>query len=413
MRQEPKQPTATAEELRPLVEDALRSKRLLLTFPRALEARFRADSAIHRAAEMRSFAMITCGLYLLVLAMAATIFHGFCEIPHQILHGVTVVTITLLAIPFLRGDVSFRARKTAFFLTCLAYGLLPLLFVVTEAHRPPIEELIIAALPISYLIMFSRLPMHLAGLLTLAILGGYALVLATLAPAWPCLEDKLELLALILLQAGPALVALRFIERSIRKLYLHGLLERLNYERALASNAVLTSLSYTDPLTGVANRRRMDAELARICDLEDARASFLMLDIDWFKTFNDHYGHPLGDRCLQEVATCLSGVLRDGDLLARMGGEEFGVLLPGILMQEAVLVAERLRKAVASYPFMVGTQIVKITVSIGISTIVPHDDPARVVEAADKALYRAKQAGRNQIGGPWTKQAPRDGLAES
>lgn len=413
MRQEPQHRNPLAEDLRPLVENALQSKRLLLTFPPILEARFRLDTAAYRSAEMRSFAIITCGLYLLVLAMAATVFHGFCEIPHQILHGVTVAAVTGFAMPFLRGEVSFLARNTAFFLLSLAFGLLPLLFVVTEAHQPPMEELIIAALPISYLIMFSRLRLDLAILLTLATLGGYALVLAVLAPGWPCLEDKVELLALILLQAGPALVALRFIERSARKLYLLALLERLNYERALASNAVLTSLSYTDPLTGVANRRRMDAELARICDLEDARASFLMLDIDWFKSFNDHYGHPLGDRCLQEVANCLAGVLRDGDLLARMGGEEFGVLLPGIPMQEAVLVAERLRKAVASFPFMVGTQIVKITVSIGISAIVPHDDPARVVEAADKALYRAKQAGRNQIGGPWTKQAPRDGLAES
>jgi diguanylate cyclase (GGDEF)-like protein len=168
---------------------------------------------------------------------------------------------------------------------------------------------------------------------------------------------------------------------------------------------VLADLSYTDPLTGAANRRRMEGELQRLCDKEDTCASFLMVDIDWFKGFNDRYGHPLGDRCLQEVATCLAAALRESDLLARMGGEEFGVLLPAMPMQEAVLVAERLRRAVADFPFMVGARIVRITVSVGVASIVGFDDPARVIDAAEKAMYRAKRSGRNRIGGPWIKLA--------
>jgi diguanylate cyclase (GGDEF)-like protein len=113
----------------------------------------------------------------------------------------------------------------------------------------------------------------------------------------------------------------------------------------------------------------------------------------------------LGDRCIQEVATCLAGALREGDLVARFGGEEFGVLLPTMPMQEAILVAERLRAAVAAYPFMVGTRIVRITVSVGLASIVGFDEPARVIDTADKAMYRAKRAGRNRVGGPWLKMA--------
>ena len=211
--------------------------------------------------------------------------------------------------------------------------------------------------------------------------------------------------AFLLALTLPTLLAVHGQERAARRLYLHSLLQRLNYERVVADNAVLTDLSYTDPLTGVANRRRLEGELQRLCDKEDVCASFLMIDIDWFKGFNDRYGHQVGDRCLQEVATCLAAALRDRDLLARLGGEEFGVLLPALPMQEAVLVAERLRSAVAAYPFMVGTRIVRITVSIGVASIVGFDEPARVVEAADKAMYRAKRAGRNRVGGPWLKLA--------
>jgi diguanylate cyclase (GGDEF)-like protein len=80
-------------------------------------------------------------------------------------------------------------------------------------------------------------------------------------------------------------------------------------------------------------------------------------------------------------------------------------------MQEAVLVAERLRAGVAAYPFMVGTRIVRITVSVGVASIVGFDEPARVMDAADKALYRAKRSGRNRVGGPWVKLASNTGSA--
>lgn len=393
------------ESLRPLAEDELRSGRLCPKFPAPLEMRYRQDTATLRAAEMRVFALLTLPLYLLCLIGAAATFHGPHDLWHQVAHGTTVLAVTLAALPHLKSQASFWRRKTAFFLLCTAYALLPVLFVATEPGQPPIQELVIAALPITYLLLFSRLPLRLGALLTFLTVAGYAAIILLL-PLSMDRADKTDLIGLVLLQAFPALIALRFLERGARRLYLHGLLERLNYQRAVATNAVLTSLSYTDPLTGVANRRRMDAELARLCDQEDARASFLMLDIDWFKGLNDHYGHQVGDRCLQDVANCLAGALRDGDLLGRMGGEEFGVLLPGILMQEAVMVAERLRAAVASFPFMIGTQIVKITVSVGVSSIVPYDDPARVVEAADKALYRAKRAGRNRVGSPSTGAPP-------
>ncbi|HTI01191.1 MAG TPA: GGDEF domain-containing protein [Acidisoma sp.] len=400
-----KPPPMIDESLRPLAERELRRVRLGLSFPGPLESRYRQDTTALSAADMRTFALLTLPLYLISIVIAALTFRGLHSIGDIAKHSATVIAVTLLVLPYLRSKVSFRRRMAAFFVLCAAFALLPILFTGTEPHEPPIEELIVCALPISYLLLFSRLALPLGALLACLAIAGYGAVVLYLVPSLTS-AVKADLIGLVALQAVPALVALRFLERGTRRLYLHSLLERMNYESAVASNIVLKNLSYTDPLTGVANRRRMEAELARICDQDDAGASFLMLDIDWFKSFNDHYGHPVGDRALQEVANCLSTALRDGDLLGRMGGEEFGVLLPGIVMQEGVMVAERLRAAVAGFPFMVGTKIVPITVSVGLSSIVPHDDPARVVEAADKALYRAKQAGRNRVGGPWLKQTP-------
>lgn len=405
MRQ-PVNPAPTIDEsLEPIAELALRAKGLRLRFPDALEARYRQDSAAVRASDMRSFALYTLAIYLAVLVLATFAVDRLSNTPHATLHGLAIVAVTLLALPHLRGKIAFRQRETAYFLLCAAFALVPILFTGTDPRPPRIEGLILSALPISFLLLFSRLSFSLATLLAGLTIASYTAMILLLPPL-PIPGVRPYLISLVVLQAGPTLVALHSLERSARRIYLRGLLERIAYERASATNAVLTMLSYTDPLTGIANRRRMEVELARICEQEDARATFLMLDIDWFKVFNDHYGHPVGDRCLQEVANCLAASLRDGDLLGRMGGEEFAVLLPGIVMQEGVLVAERLRAAVASFPFIVGTQIVRVTISIGISSIVPHDDPARVIEAADKALYRAKQAGRNQVGGPWMKQMP-------
>lgn len=411
MRQ-PVKPAPTIDpSLRPLAEQAQRRHGLGLRFPGPLEAHYRQDMAVSQAAHMRSFALFTLALYLVVVVLATFLFHYLGNLTHSIVQWVGVTVATLLALPNFHAKAPFWHRKIALFLLCAVFCLLPILLVALEPTAPPFQDLVFCSMPISFILLFSRLhfplSVALAGITTLS----YATLIMSL-PAQPLPAFRTYFVGLMILQAFPFLVPLHSMERQNRRSYLHALLERLNYESAMASNAVLSNLSYTDPLTGVANRRRMEMELGRICEQDDARASFLMLDIDWFKGFNDHYGHQIGDRVLQEVANCLSSSLRDGDLLGRMGGEEFGALLPGIVMQEAVMVAERLRAAVAAFPFMVGTQLIRITISVGVASIVPHDDPERVVEAADKALYRAKQAGRNQVGGPWMKQKP-DPLSES
>ncbi|MRR08727.1 PAS domain S-box protein [bacterium] len=168
-----------------------------------------------------------------------------------------------------------------------------------------------------------------------------------------------------------------------------------------AMEAELLRLATTDPLTNVANRRRfmeqLEMELARVRRFGKP-ATFLMLDIDHFKDVNDGYGHAVGDAVLKHFSALAQERLRRIDLFGRLGGEEFGVLLPGTEMAGAHEFAERLRHQVAETPCMTDKGPVKYTVSIGIADFDPKDpDPDQILARADVALYRAKEGGRNRV----------------
>ncbi len=160
-------------------------------------------------------------------------------------------------------------------------------------------------------------------------------------------------------------------------------------------------LAVTDGLTGAYVRRhfleRLDEELRR-SKRHKFSFSFLMLDIDYFKNLNDTYGHLVGDACLTRLVAILKSNLREMDLVARFGGEEFSILLPETDKNQALLVAQRILQAVAREEFQVYDEYTKLTVSIGISSY-PDDDQriAGLIEKADAALYKAKDEGRNRI----------------
>ncbi len=171
------------------------------------------------------------------------------------------------------------------------------------------------------------------------------------------------------------------------------------------TNATLASFAYVDGLTGLFNRRYYEQALQR--ELQRARRlgsplALLMLDVDYFKKYNDHYGHPAGDACLAQVGEAIQrGLRRPGDLAARYGGEEFVVLLPSTDCQGANAVAEAIRAGVEEQA-LVHAQAPSgiVTISVGVCVLVPGDgeDAAELVNRADAALYRAKQAGRNRVG---------------
>lgn len=174
---------------------------------------------------------------------------------------------------------------------------------------------------------------------------------------------------------------------------------------AETTNQRLRRLVSVDSLTGIANRRHFDHALDREVRRarRDARPlSLIFLDLDEFKGFNDNYGHARGDEVLRKVAQTLNETFRrGGDFVARYGGEEFAVVLPDVDARRAALYAERLRHRIwrLAIPYDASTSTDRVTISGGVATIAPAmaATPQELLRAADKALYRAKCQGRNQI----------------
>jgi diguanylate cyclase (GGDEF)-like protein len=228
---------------------------------------------------------------------------------------------------------------------------------VPDLTRHPAGSFPLGRVPSSRAALFE--PIRRSGLIAGVLVVGFA-------TSQPTLLERVEHIIEIL--AAEAAAALDRLE----------LLERLDRE------------ARTDPLTGAANRRGWDGELERElsrCRRTGAPLAVALIDLDQFKAFNDAHGHQAGDALLCDVAVALRTQLRGVDLLARWGGEEFAVALPGCDADLAQDVAHRLRRATP------GGQ----TCSVGLTTAVPNDTPDSVLRRADSALYEAKRAGRNRV----------------
>jgi diguanylate cyclase (GGDEF)-like protein len=163
-------------------------------------------------------------------------------------------------------------------------------------------------------------------------------------------------------------------------------------------------LATTDPLTGMSNYRHfhelLDLEVQRARRLRYA-VGLLVIDLDHFKLVNDRHGHPVGDRTLQQVADLLRTSLRRTDVVARVGGEEFAVILPGDALDAVGVVAEKLRRAVETLPPVESgatSEVTRVTLSIGGASLMPEIlNKQALIDGADQALYEAKRHGRNQV----------------
>ena len=193
---------------------------------------------------------------------------------------------------------------------------------------------------------------------------------------------------------------LQFSEHRTPRGYIIG--SRIDITERKKLEVDLREQASTDALTGLPNRRhflhRLEDELGRVRRRTTSEACVLMLDLDHFKRINDQYGHAAGDSVLRHFSNILRHELRAIDIAGRMGGEEFAIILPGSGPQAAQGFAQRICDKLAEHPLSFGRQEVGMTVSIGIAAIVPDDLSAdAVLSRADRALYQAKDAGRNRV----------------
>jgi len=201
------------------------------------------------------------------------------------------------------------------------------------------------------------------------IVGALVLLGPPLEPDAPLLED----LGPLLTDLGPRLAAARALHDAERR-------------------------AVVDPLTGLRNRRELERAMVAYGPRSPEPASLVYIDLDHFKRLNDTLGHPAGDAALKHVARLLEAAVRDGDVVARIGGEEFAVWLPRTPLREGVEVAERIRRSVAEKHLTWGGSVYPLTTSCGIASYPePIGDLLNLPAAADAALYRAKQAGRNRV----------------
>lgn len=272
----------------------------------------------------------------------------------------------------------------------------PALMTIIAAARPDADQdatrgaMILAILGVT---VFVRLRFWFAGAVcaTLAALHVAAPLLHGYAPE----PDVPLLLATVV-----ALAANYSIEREHRSGYLHRLFVRVQ-SRKLEEVAVhWQALSDRDPLTGIENRRSLDRKLGALHERGEPYA-IILIDVDGFKAFNDEYGHQHGDECLRRVAAILRASLRRAtDSAARIGGEEFAVVLPGADEDSAWPAAERIRRAVLELGIPHGASPARepvVSISAGIAATAGGEPPTAVIARADSALYGAKSAGRNRV----------------
>jgi diguanylate cyclase (GGDEF)-like protein len=231
----------------------------------------------------------------------------------------------------------------------------------------------------------------------------YVLTVTKITPMTPpvMINSSVVLFSAIII----SLIANYQMERDLRWNYLRNLLTEIETIRLEKSKAELEFLSSSDVLTGLANRRHCDVFLDTEWQMGvryRTQLSMLFLDVDDFKPYNDHYGHQAGDICLQKIAAVVKEcVHRPQDLCARYGGEEFIVLLPNTSRESALQLAEKIRKSVEleNIPHAYSRASSRVTISIGVVSMIPQTGLNQniLIEMADKALYNAKNSGRNQI----------------
>ena len=244
--------------------------------------------------------------------------------------------------------------------------------------------------------MLLMVPLRLPQAVRFVVIAFPAYLFIVLAP-FGRTDARWSLLAFMAMQMPPALTTRARLEGSERRNFLLAVRDRARVQQLARANEQLLSLTDTDPLTTIGNRRSFERVLARALEA-GAPVCLLLVDVDHFKRFNDSAGHLQGDECLQQVARTMREAVRAPDHVARFGGEEFAVVLPGAAADYGAMVAERIRRCIEALALSHAgrpDELRVVTVSIGVA--VDARSRNELVAEADQALYAAKGAGRNCV----------------
>ncbi len=373
-----------------------------LRFPAALEARFEADCGPARSRMMMVFGSIGFAFGVLLYPVLRD---GMPDVASQTRHlylqfsmplgFLLAAAMRLNPRPFLREGLTLLANTACICVTMYLWA------ISRTASVPLMVAGVVLLMVYSAVGVQLRFKFAACAMVVIVVAYGVALHARPEIGAIACRN----LLVLATCTAAYLMLANWRLERESRKSYLAALRETLKRQDLSRRNVELDALARRDPLTGLANRRAYDAWLGQVWEQAMRQRSVLglvVIDVDRFKAFNDFYGHTAGDLCLQTISACLRDQLRGTtDLIARVGGEEFAVLLPAIPVALCADIAERLRLAVQDLEMPhsgIGPQgLVTLSAGVASHVVLPGSSPSSLFDAADLALYQAKVSGRNRV----------------
>lgn len=382
--------------LRSAVQAELAREGTLPRFPLILQARYDADRAGPRSAELRKLLVLGP-----VVCFTVLVFIHFFVVSHP---NLTVFLAQLIGLPpiiflavrrYARPEVSALRREAMVLgLSCLVV-LGSMLEIATSPTDVVVMNMFLIVAPVVGCMFFTRMA-PIAGLIFVGFTTA-CLTIAILARTDIPADIRFYPLGCEISAALFALFALRELDSAFRRIYLHGLEQTLWIEELAAENRSLDLLSATDALTGVGNRRQFEKALGRLRPSRSAAHFLLLVDIDYFKQINDRFGHQAGDACIREVAAIMKRVLRPTDSIARVGGDEFAILLIDCTVLDARRTAERLCVCIADHRFEIDGRSHQLSVTVGGAEWDRGRDIAQLFARADAALYQAKHNGRGRV----------------
>lgn len=376
------------------LEGFIADRRKTLVFPPWLEQRFESDTRFRRTYRLLANTRHVAVVYNLFLIGDWMLTPDAFSLALK-LHFLVVTPWMMIVWLIIRSEPGRVMRE------CLA-ATLPMAIVAQIAcifyfSGSPFAThyQYLSLLPVLFTNTIQRLPFPYAVFASLAIIAiqGVAIVASGHMPL------PVGVMAVVTLAACAytTLFSNFYLERDFRRSYLHRLRDRLTTQEAEAE-------ARRDALTGLENRHSLNLRIRQLWSPDGAAdfpVAIVLLDIDYFKNFNDRYGHPAGDACLKRVAAALASELRGAeDLAVRFGGEEFLLLLPRCELSEAMKLGERARRAVEALGVPHEASPIRqcVTVSLGVAVAASGTlSPAELIAAADAALYAAKHNGRNQL----------------